>query len=64
MRPVVGSETAYMSELTLEYSRPVCVRRAKPPILVSKRSVPLWLSEGIHSSGYRAHFIRLAIPSG
>ena len=31
--------------------------RAKPPILVSKRSVPLWLSESIHPSGYLAHLV-------
>ena len=31
--------------------------RAKPPILGSERSLPLWLSGSIHPSGYRAHLI-------
>ena len=31
--------------------------RVKPPILGSKRSVPLWFSGSIHPSGYRAHLI-------
>ena len=30
---------------------------AEPPVLVSKLSVPLWLSRSIRSSGYRVHLV-------
>ena len=37
--------------------------KAKPLILDSKRSVPLWLSGSIHPSGYMAHLINDFVSS-